>query len=52
VDEFSGIVALTPHITASFDKILVMGDDKTVKENRLGLLQKDSQFRERHRGPE
>ena len=44
MDEFPGIVALTPHTTASFDKILVMGDDKTVKENRSGLLQKIASF--------
>jgi glycyl-tRNA synthetase len=41
VDEFLEIVAkLIPAITAFFDKVLVMAEDKAVKENRLGLLQK------------
>jgi glycyl-tRNA synthetase len=41
VDEFLEIVAnLIPSITAFFDKVLVMAEDKTVKENRLGLLQR------------
>jgi glycyl-tRNA synthetase len=41
VDEFLEIVAkLIPSITAFFDKVLVMAEDKAVKENRLGLLQK------------
>ena len=40
VDEFLNIVvALTPSITAFFDKVLVMADDVQVKENRLALLQ-------------
>ena len=41
VDEFLKIVVkLIPAITAFFDKVLVMAEDKAVKENRLGLLQK------------
>ena len=41
VDEFLNAVAkLIPSITAFFDKVLVMAEDKTVKENRLGLLQR------------
>ncbi|MCE9645562.1 MAG: glycine--tRNA ligase subunit beta [Chloroflexi bacterium] len=41
VDEFLEIVVkLIPAITAFFDKVLVMAEDKAVKENRLGLLQK------------
>ena len=41
VNEFLEIVAkLIPSITAFFDKVLVMAEDKAVKENRLGLLQK------------
>jgi glycyl-tRNA synthetase beta chain len=39
VDEFLEIVAkLIPPITAFFDKVLVMAEDKAVKENRLGLV--------------
>jgi glycyl-tRNA synthetase len=41
VDEFLEIVTkLIPSISAFFDKVLVMAEDKKVKENRLGLLQK------------
>ena len=41
VDEFLNIVVkLVPSINAFFDKVLVMAEDKKVKENRLGLLQK------------
>jgi glycyl-tRNA synthetase len=41
VDEFLEIVAkLIPSITAFFDKVLVMAEDKAVKVNRLGLLQR------------
>ncbi len=41
VDEFLNAVArLIPSITAFFDKVLVMAEDKKVKENRLGLLQR------------
>jgi glycyl-tRNA synthetase beta subunit len=34
------VLALIPSITVFFEKILVMTDDKSVMENRLGLLQK------------
>ena len=34
------VSTLIPSITVFFDKILVMAEDKAVKENRLGLLQK------------
>ncbi|MBI1855411.1 MAG: hypothetical protein HYR93_06055, partial [Chloroflexi bacterium] len=41
VDEFlSAVAKLIPPITAFFDKALVMADDKVVRENRLGLLQR------------
>jgi glycyl-tRNA synthetase len=41
VDEFLEIVTkLIPSISAFFDKVLVMTEDKKVKENRLGLLQR------------
>jgi glycyl-tRNA synthetase len=41
VDDFLEIVVkLIPSINAFFDKVLVMAEDKKVKENRLGLLQK------------
>jgi glycyl-tRNA synthetase len=41
VNDFLEIVTkLVPSITAFFDKVLVMAEDKAVKENRLGLLQK------------
>ena len=41
VDGFLEIVVkLIPSINAFFDKVLVMADDKAVRENRLGLLQK------------
>jgi glycyl-tRNA synthetase beta chain len=33
------VSTLIPPITIFFDKILVMAEDKAVKENRLGLLQ-------------
>lgn len=33
------IEKLTPFINAFFDKVLVMAEDKNVRENRLGLLQ-------------
>jgi glycyl-tRNA synthetase len=40
VDEFLNVVVkLVPAINAFFDKVLVMAEDKKVKENRLGLLQ-------------
>jgi glycyl-tRNA synthetase beta subunit len=34
------VVTLIPSITAFFDKVLVMAEDKAVQENRLGLLQR------------
>ena len=41
VDSFlKNVVTLIPSITAFFDKVLVMAEDKAVKENRLGLLQR------------
>jgi len=41
VDAFLKVVlALIPSITAFFEKILVMAEDKDVRENRLALLQK------------
>ena len=41
VDEFlTIIVQLIPAINTFFDKVLVMADDATVKENRLALLQR------------
>jgi glycyl-tRNA synthetase len=40
VDEFlTTVTALIPAINTFFDKVLVMAEDKAVKENRLGLLQ-------------
>ncbi|MBL8051645.1 MAG: hypothetical protein JNM46_10525, partial [Anaerolineales bacterium] len=40
VNEFLEIIVkLTPAINSFFDKVLVMAEDKKVKENRLGLLQ-------------
>jgi glycyl-tRNA synthetase len=42
-DEFLNIVVkLIPSINAFFDKVMVMAEDKKLKENRLGLLQKIS----------
>lgn len=41
IDEFLEIIVkLIPSINAFFDKVLVMAEDKKVKENRLGLLQR------------
>jgi glycyl-tRNA synthetase beta subunit len=41
VDEFLNIVVkLIPSINDFFEKVLVMAEDKAVKENRLGLLQR------------
>ncbi len=33
---------MIPSVNEFFDKVLVMADDKILKENRLGLLQKIS----------
>jgi len=39
VDEFLNIVLkLIPSINAFFDKVLVMAEDRTIRENRLGLV--------------
>jgi glycyl-tRNA synthetase len=41
VDAFLKVIAtLIPSITSFFDKILVMAEEKDVRENRLGLLQR------------
>jgi glycyl-tRNA synthetase beta subunit len=41
VDSFlKNVSTLIPSITVFFEKILVMAEDKAVKENRLGLLQR------------
>jgi glycyl-tRNA synthetase beta subunit len=41
VDSFlKNVSTIVPSITVFFDKILVMAEDKAVKENRLGLLQR------------
>ncbi|MFN3491483.1 MAG: DALR anticodon-binding domain-containing protein, partial [Anaerolineales bacterium] len=34
------VVKLIPSINNFFDKVMVMAEDKKVRENRLGLLQK------------
>jgi glycyl-tRNA synthetase len=36
----TAIVALIPSINTFFDKVLVMAEDQSVRENRLGLLQR------------
>jgi glycyl-tRNA synthetase len=41
VDDFlSSFVPLIPAVNAFFDKVLVMAEDRTLQENRLGLLQR------------
>jgi glycyl-tRNA synthetase len=41
VDAFlTVVVALIPSITAFFDKVLVMAEEKEIMQNRLGLLQR------------
>jgi glycyl-tRNA synthetase len=41
VDSFlKSVVTLIPSINTFFDKVLVMAEDRKVKENRLGLLQR------------
>ncbi len=37
---FNAFVPMIPAVSAFFDKVLVMAEDKTVRENRLGLLQR------------
>jgi len=40
IDELlNAILPLIPLITTFFDKVLVMSDDQTVRQNRLGMLQ-------------
>ncbi len=41
VDDFlNAFVPVIPAVNEFFDKVLVMADDKSLKENRLGLLQR------------
>jgi len=41
VDDFLNVfVPMIPAVNAFFDKVLVMSEDKAVRENRLGLLQR------------
>jgi len=41
VDSFlKNVAALIPSITLFFEKTMVMVEDKSIKENRLGLLQR------------
>ena len=41
VDDFlNAFVPMIPVVNEFFDKVLVMADDKSLKENRLGLLQR------------
>jgi glycyl-tRNA synthetase len=41
VDDFlNAFVPMIPAVNEFFDKVLVMADDKSLKENRLGLLQR------------
>jgi glycyl-tRNA synthetase beta subunit len=41
VDAFLKVVqALIPSITAFFEKVMVMAEEKELRENRLGLLQR------------
>jgi len=43
VDDFlNAFVPMIPSVNEFFDKVLVMTDDKALKENRLGLLQRIS----------
>ena len=43
VDDFlNAFVPMIPSINAFFDKVLVMAEEKTLRENRLGLLQRIS----------
>ena len=39
-DLLNAFVPMIPAVNAFFDKVLVMAEDKKVKENRLGLLQR------------
>ena len=41
MDDFlNAFVPMIPAVNEFFDKVLVMADDKALKENRLGLLQR------------
>ena len=41
VDDFlNAFVPMIPAVNEFFDKVLVMAEDKTIRENRLGLLQR------------
>jgi glycyl-tRNA synthetase len=41
VDDFlNAFVPMIPAVNAFFDKVLVMAEDKKLRENRLGLLQR------------
>ncbi len=43
MDDFlNTFVPMIPAVTAFFDKVLVMADDRKLQENRLGLLQRIS----------
>jgi glycyl-tRNA synthetase len=43
VDDFlEAFVPMLPYVTVFFDKVLVMADDRSLQENRLGLLQRIS----------
>jgi glycyl-tRNA synthetase beta subunit len=39
-DFLNAFVPMIPTVNDFFDKVLVMADDKAVRENRLGLLQR------------
>jgi glycyl-tRNA synthetase beta subunit len=41
VDDFlNAFVPMIPAVNAFFDKVLVMAEDRTLQENRLGILQR------------
>jgi glycyl-tRNA synthetase beta subunit len=41
VDDFlNAFTPMIPAVNAFFDKVLVMAEDRAVRENRLGLLQR------------
>ncbi|MDP3185094.1 MAG: hypothetical protein Q8M58_07480, partial [Anaerolineales bacterium] len=45
VDAFlSVVVDIIPFINIFFDKVLVMAEEKAIRENRLGLLQQIASF--------
>ena len=41
-DLLNAFIPMIPSINAFFDKILVMAEEKAIRENRLGLLQRIS----------